>query len=105
MKVMITGLSETEKARRAYQEEKAREWREKMAKAQQEEDDYRNSEQCKRDSWEHYQKVRQKAAAKRGYVYTPKPFVTALERQQMEEQRRREEVAFHEEKIKELQNK
>lgn len=87
---------------RAYQSEKAKERREQLAKLQQEEKEYKESEQYKRDVWEHHQDLWERKAKKEGWNYTRKPYVSALDRQKMQEQEKQQEIAFLEEKLKAL---
>lgn len=87
---------------RAYQREKAQERREQLAKLQQEEKEYRESEQYKRDVWEHHQDLWERKAKKEGWTYTRQPYVSALDRQRMQEQEKQQEIAFLEEKLKTL---
>ena len=92
----------TENELRAYQREKAQERREQLAKLQQEEKEYKESEQYKRDVWEHHQDLWERKAKKEGWTYTRQPYVSALDRQKMQEQEKQQEIAYLEEKIKAL---
>lgn len=92
----------TENELRAYQREKAKERREQLAKLQQEEKEYKESEAYKRDVWEHHQDVWERKAKKEGWTYTRQPYVSALDRQKMAEQEKQQEIAFLEEKLKAL---
>lgn len=92
----------TENELRAYQREKARERREQLAKLQQEEKEYKESEEYKRDCWEHQQDMWERKAKKEGWTYKRQPYVSALDRQKMQEQEKQQEIAYLEEKIKAL---
>ncbi len=92
----------TENELRAYQRAKAKERREQLAKLQQEEKEYKESEQYKRDVWEHHQDMWERKAKKEGWTYTRQPYVSALDRQRMQEQEKQQEIAFLEEKLKAL---
>lgn len=63
---------------------------------------YQESEQYLRDQWNAQEERWRKKAEKEGWQYTPKPFVSALQRQQAEEQATRQEIAYLKEKLAKL---
>ena len=64
---------------------------------------YRNSEAGKREQHERQEDRWEKAARKRGWHYTRKPYVSALDRQQAAEHEKQEEIARLKERLAELE--
>ena len=64
---------------------------------------YLESEAYERDQWENYQELWAKSFAEKGLHYEKKPFISALQRQRMEEQAKQEEIAHLQQKLKVLQ--
>ena len=91
-----------DEARRAYQEEKAQEWKEDLERSKKELEEYHASEEHQRHVHEAQEKRWVEKAKREGWKYTPKPFVGALERQQMAEAEKQRLIAELEEKLKAL---
>ena len=89
---------------RQHQAERAQEWAENLEKSKQEYEKYLASEEYERDQWEANEERWAKKAAKEGWHYTKKPFVTALDRQRAEENARKQEIAYLKEKIAQLES-
>ncbi len=73
-----------------------------LAKGKEEYEAYLQSEQHERDIWEHQQDLWEAKAKKEGWHYTRKPFIGALERQQIAEAEKKRQIAELEEKLKSL---
>ncbi len=72
----------------------------KLEKDKQDQLDYMESEEYKREMWEHQQDQWEKKAKKEGWHYIRKPFVSALDRQEAADQRKKEQIAELEEKLR-----
>ena len=86
----------------AYQQECLDKRKAELEQAEKERQDYLNSEQYLRDCWEHQQDLWEQKAKKEGWHYTRQPFVSEYEKQQQEQQKTREEIAFLQKRLKEL---
>ncbi len=73
--------------------------------AQAELEAYQESEQYLKDQWDFNEERWAKKAAREGWCYQKKPFISALQRQQAEEQATRQEIAYLKEKLAKLENK
>lgn len=89
----------------SYQKEVLARRKAELEAAQAEMDAYLESEQYLKDQWDANEERWAKKAAREGWHYEPKPFVSALQRQQAEEQATKQEIAFLKEKIAKLENK
>lgn len=78
----------------------ANEFFKKLEKDKQDQLDYMESEEYKREMWEHQQDQWEKKAQKEGWHYQRKPFVSALDRQAAANQRKKEQIAELEEKLR-----
>ena len=87
---------------RAYQGESIAKRKAELEQQQKEYEDYLQSEQYQRDLWEHQQDLWKKKAKKEGWTYTRRPFISAADRQRMEQQTKEQEIAYLEEKLKTL---
>ena len=88
---------------REIQNESVRKSEEKLAAMQAEQENYMQSEQYERDVWEAKEDAWERKAKKEGRTYVRKPFVSALQRQRMEEQAKQEEIAYLQQRLKALQ--
>ena len=86
----------------AFQEENIEKRKAELEQSAKEKEDYLNSEQYLRDCWEHQQDLWEKKAQKEGWHYTRKPYVSEYEKQQQEQLKTREEIAFLQKRLKEL---
>lgn len=86
----------------AYQQESLCKRKAVLEQSAKEREDYLNSEQYLRDCWEHQQDLWEKKAKKEGWHYTRQPYVSEYEKQQQEQQKTREEIAFWKKRLKEL---
>ncbi|MCR4582241.1 MAG: hypothetical protein K5764_01615 [Prevotella sp.] len=89
----------------SYQKEVLARRKAELEAAQAEMDAYLESEQYLKDQWDANEERWAKKAAREGWHYEPKPFVSALQRQQAEEQATRQEIAYLKEKLEKLENK
>ena len=87
---------------RQYQKESIRKRQEELAAAQEEYEAYLESEEYERELWNAKEERWAKSYAKKGLHYEKKPFISALQRKQMQEQAKQEEIAHLEEKLKAL---
>ena len=87
---------------RAYQGESLKKRKAELEQNQKEFEAYLESEEFERDQWNAKEERWAKSFAKKGLHYEKKPFISALQRKQMQEQARQEEIAHLEEKLKAL---
>ena len=85
-----------------YQKESLAQRQAELAKGKEEYEAYLQSEQHERDIWEQQQDLWEAKAKKEGWHYTRKPFIGALERQQIAEAEKKRQIAELEEKLKSL---
>ena len=76
----------------AFQQKKAAEFRESLESARQAQKEYLNSEQYERDVWEAQEKRWQMKAAREGWKYTPKPYVSRNERKERVDKERHDKI-------------
>ena len=88
-----------------YQQEAIAKRQAELDAAKEKRDAYLESEQYLRDQWEAQENRWAEKATREGWSYEKKPFVSALQRQQAEEQAIRQEVAYLKEKLAELEKK
>lgn len=88
-----------------YQKEVLAKRKAELGAAQAEMDAYLESEQYLKDQWEASEQRWAQKAAKEGWNYQKRPFVSALQRQQAEEQATRQEIAYLKEKLAKLEQK
>ncbi len=84
---------------RAYQGESLEKRKAELEQNQKELEDYLESEQYQKDCWEKHQDLWEKKAKKEGWNYERKPFISAADRQRMEQQAKEQEIAFLQEKL------
>ncbi len=89
----------------SYQRECIAKRQAELEAAQAELEAYQESEQYLKDEWDANERRWLRKAAKEGWNYEPKPYITALQRQQAEEQATRQEIAYLKEKLATLENK
>ena len=92
----------TKEELKAYQQEMIANRQAELEQAQKEKDAYLESEEYQRDQWEAQQDRWEQKAKKEGWHYNRQPFVSALQRQQMEEREKKEKIAYLEEQLKAL---
>ena len=87
---------------RAAQQERAKEWEQDLKTAQQEQEEFMESEEAKRRAHEHVEDLWEAKAKKEGWNYKRNPFVSALDRQRAYDEKKQEEIAYLKERIKAL---
>ena len=88
---------------RLYQQESLQQRKAELEKAQTEYEEYLQSEKYQKDLWESGQDYWERKAKKEGWTYTRKPFVSAADRQRMEQEAKEQEIAFLKEKLAALE--
>lgn len=89
---------------RKLQEAELRERKERHDAAIKEMNEYLESEQAQRDAWEKREDYFEKKAKREGWHYTRLPFISAYDRQKMEEQKKAEKKAELRAKLEELED-
>lgn len=92
----------TKEQLKAYQQEQIANRQAELEQAQRERKAYLESEQYLKDQWEAQENRWAKKAAREGWCYTKRPFVSSLQRQQRAEGEKKEKIAFLEEQLKAL---